>query len=334
MIHSANQGSSQDASLEMLRSRLFPRTASKQASKQETLSSCASPPAAVEAATQPRSTNEVALEAPRGKPAIDPHASRDKPSTKPPSTPSRHEPEYTADGEPRLPSTPVQLGLEPSPEPSPGLLASRYSRGRDLGNDRSQGLPRSSLVKLQLKYHALEEEPYEIEIYKITDWAKDELGPILRGLTAEKDLIRIRETVTQYWKLAKDRAQCWTACEQNLPRLITPHSPPRASESPDPLQENAVDTREYSYGRQNVLLRHDTKELTIGWKILPGASGRLKRAFTISHTRYHNGVTEPSRKTRVTEESLHRLLLDKKRSVLEVVTMVAQSVFGIGAAEL
>ncbi|KAL8925457.1 MAG: hypothetical protein Q9208_003549 [Pyrenodesmia sp. 3 TL-2023] len=41
------------------------------------------------------------------------------PST--PSKPSRHSPDYTPDGEPRLPSTPIQLGLEPPLQPPSGL---------------------------------------------------------------------------------------------------------------------------------------------------------------------------------------------------------------------
>ncbi|KAL8954416.1 MAG: hypothetical protein Q9193_007256, partial [Seirophora villosa] len=48
-----------------------------------------------------------------------------------PQTPakrSRHSPEYTPDGEPRLPSTPTQLGLEPPPKPPSGLLSSRSPR--------------------------------------------------------------------------------------------------------------------------------------------------------------------------------------------------------------
>ncbi|KAL8731980.1 MAG: hypothetical protein Q9181_004117 [Wetmoreana brouardii] len=40
-----------------------------------------------------------------------------------PSTPTRHELDYTEDREPRLPSTPTQLGLEPPPKPPPGLLS-------------------------------------------------------------------------------------------------------------------------------------------------------------------------------------------------------------------
>ncbi|KAI4115413.1 MAG: hypothetical protein LQ345_003979 [Seirophora villosa] len=48
-----------------------------------------------------------------------------------PQTPAkrpRHSPEYTPDGEPRLPSTPTQLGLEPPPKPPSGLLSSRSPR--------------------------------------------------------------------------------------------------------------------------------------------------------------------------------------------------------------
>ncbi|KAL8824005.1 MAG: hypothetical protein Q9170_008274, partial [Blastenia crenularia] len=66
-------------------------------------------------------------------------------AVKVPSTPSRHEPEYAEVGEPRLPSTPTQLGLEPPPRPPSGLL-SRSSSSRK-SKDRQRSGQKTSPLK-------------------------------------------------------------------------------------------------------------------------------------------------------------------------------------------
>ncbi|KAL8701028.1 MAG: hypothetical protein Q9201_005130 [Fulgogasparrea decipioides] len=61
-----------------------------------------------------------------------------------PSTPTRREPDYTDDGEPRLPSTPTQLGLEPPPKPPSGLLSRSSSKRM-----KTKAKHRSSPLKLR-----------------------------------------------------------------------------------------------------------------------------------------------------------------------------------------
>ncbi|KAL8715167.1 MAG: hypothetical protein Q9220_001125 [cf. Caloplaca sp. 1 TL-2023] len=54
---------------------------------------------------------------------INGHHSEELPPQTSPRTPSRREPEHTGDSEPRLPSTPTQLGLEPPPSPNSSGLS-------------------------------------------------------------------------------------------------------------------------------------------------------------------------------------------------------------------
>ncbi|KAL9007485.1 MAG: hypothetical protein Q9173_007258 [Seirophora scorigena] len=89
----------------------------------------ASPPeAATAASSQPSPTVDSDTN-------VHSDASPTKPDTpqngtipKTPGKKRRRFPEYTEDGEPRLPSTPTQLGLEPPPKPPSGLLSSGSPR--------------------------------------------------------------------------------------------------------------------------------------------------------------------------------------------------------------
>ncbi|KAI4096645.1 MAG: hypothetical protein LQ344_000785 [Seirophora lacunosa] len=89
----------------------------------------ASPPEAASAASsQPNPTVESDVSAHRDASPAKPDTPQNGTIPQTPAKRSRHSPEYTPDGEPRLPSTPTQLGLEPPPKPPSGLLSSRSPR--------------------------------------------------------------------------------------------------------------------------------------------------------------------------------------------------------------
>ncbi|KAI4265099.1 MAG: hypothetical protein L6R35_007203 [Caloplaca aegaea] len=102
----------------------------------------ASPPEAVTAAGQLNSTGEsnVDLESLSKSPAAN---TNNDPQT--PANTSRPSPEYSGEGEPRLPSTPTQLGLESPPKPPSGL---RYSSG---SSRKSRSLVRPASLSSPLK---------------------------------------------------------------------------------------------------------------------------------------------------------------------------------------
>ncbi|KAL9022586.1 MAG: hypothetical protein Q9185_000297 [Variospora sp. 1 TL-2023] len=100
------------------------------------------PPEATTAASQlnPTGESKVDLESLSKSPA--PKTNND-PQT--PAQTSHPSPEYPEEGEPRLPSTPTQLGLEPPPKPPSGL---RYSSG---SSRKSRSLVRPASLSSPLK---------------------------------------------------------------------------------------------------------------------------------------------------------------------------------------
>ncbi|KAI4265590.1 MAG: hypothetical protein L6R35_007084 [Caloplaca aegaea] len=107
-----------------------------------TRESRASPPEAVMAASQftPTGESNVDLESLSKSPAPN---TNNVPQT--PAKTSHPSPEYSEEGEPRLPSTPTQLGLEPSPKPPSGL---RYSSG---SSRKTRSLVRPASLSSPLK---------------------------------------------------------------------------------------------------------------------------------------------------------------------------------------
>lgn len=136
-----------------------------------------------------------------------------------PSTP-RHESEDAEDEEPRLPSTPVHLGLEPSSKPPCGLLSSGSARRFGHKNHSVQSSPlkpqrtqrldgRTQIVslttsdslltiRLRLRYEKLGNELLDMKLLEITDWAKAELGSRIRDLAARNHLFHMRQMLNDY----------------------------------------------------------------------------------------------------------------------------------------
>ncbi|KAI4123336.1 MAG: hypothetical protein LQ338_005318 [Usnochroma carphineum] len=121
----------------------------------------ASPPEPTRAASQTTSAEHLNSEAQdedhaaprRGLHDSDVHKTPSKPSSS-----SYDEPEFTEDGEPRLPSTPTQLGLEPPPKPPSGLFSSgspRKRRGRLTSVPTSSPLKRQKAIAARLQYESL-----------------------------------------------------------------------------------------------------------------------------------------------------------------------------------
>lgn len=104
----------------------------------------ASPPGAAEVASSSSPRGESNSSSPDEGHSSEPNGTRTADVIKTPSKHSRHSPEYTDDGEPRLPSTPVQLGLEPPPQPPSGLSLSSSSRKY---RSRLTSVPTSSPLK-------------------------------------------------------------------------------------------------------------------------------------------------------------------------------------------
>lgn len=290
-----------------------------------------------------------------------------KHAPKTPSKSSRRSSEYAADGEPRLPSTPIQLGLEPSSKPPSGLLSSDSARkskpkprsvqSSPLKAQHAQlkvlhryGIPATiSLmgdkpnsrirfvnvpspddiltVKLRLKYEKLGNELLEMTVCEIDSWAEAELGLHLRDLAAKQDLVRIRQMVNEYWALSKERAQCWTVCEQELRNSLPSQgfSPPNFRESPESLQELPSFGAVPLHSRQNLALSHDGTTLVIRWEILPCSNQKLERRFSASII-FDDGDVDGATESNEPNE-VFGALIGSGKPVADAIKILAQTVF-------
>ncbi|KAL8720747.1 MAG: hypothetical protein Q9225_002448, partial [Loekoesia sp. 1 TL-2023] len=184
-------------------------------------------------------------------------------------------------------------------------------------------------VKLRLKYEKLGEKLLEMVVWELSGWAEGELGRYIRDLVAKKDLVCIRQAVKQYWELSKERASCWTACEQDLQSSVQSHlvTRPNSREDPDPLQEGTVKTLLPMHGRQNLMLCHDGIALVIRWKIVPCSSGELERRLSTSVIIEDDGAETDGAADSNEVDEVFSALLNSSKSVIGAIKVVAQTVF-------
>jgi hypothetical protein len=109
-------------------------------------------------------------------------------------------------------------------------------------------------VKLQVIVNLITDKVEEVQVRDISAWADQELGGWLRAFPSNSDLSAIGTAFGRYLAIAKDRAQCFQASEQEFESLAI-------------SRQNLYEHPEFdSYlGQQALTFSHDEVALDIVW---------------------------------------------------------------------
>jgi hypothetical protein len=140
-------------------------------------------------------------------------------------------------------------------------------------------------AQISVVIDTLANEIVDMQILRLSPWAKRELGSFLHKCAAEKDLGNACWAIESYWIIAQKRAQHWHQCESKFSYLLAGQT---SENTENVRRQNQFETKKISRrdlnrhsGRDSLVLQDKHVLLKLNWRIGFDWTGEAESEVTV-----------------------------------------------------